>query len=123
MSSLHLVILAMHDSIYGDEISTIWQSRMERFRNDYFAGDRLAPAVTRVARIKSSLGEVARSMPETSLGFALAHPAVSTVIAGTRNSQQAAANAAVSDMPSLDERTLKALHAHHWRRAFWSGGK
>jgi hypothetical protein len=48
---------------------------------------------------------------------------VSTVIAGTRNSQQAAANAAVSDMPPLDERTLQALHSHDWRRAFWYGGK
>ena len=93
------------------------------FRNDYFAGDRLARAVTRVDRIKSSLGEGARSMPETALGFALAHPAVSTVIAGTRNSEQAAANAAVSDMPPLDVKTLKALQSHNWRRAFWYGGK
>jgi aryl-alcohol dehydrogenase-like predicted oxidoreductase len=62
-------------------------------------------------------------MPETALGFALAHPAVSTVIAGTRNSEQAAANAAVSDMPPLDVKTLKALQSHNWRRAFWYGGK
>ena len=93
------------------------------FRNDYFAGDRLARAVTRVDRIKSSLGEGARSMPETALGFALAHSAVSTVIAGTRNSEEAAANAAVSDMTPLDEKTLKALQPHNWRRAFWYGGK
>jgi len=79
--------------------------------------------VARVDRIKSSLGEGARNMPETALGFALAHPAVSTVIAGTRNSEQAAANAAVSDLPALDEATLKTLHPHNWRRAFWYGGK
>jgi len=27
------------------------------------------------------------------------------------------------DMPPLKERTLKALHAHYWRRAFWYGSK
>jgi aryl-alcohol dehydrogenase-like predicted oxidoreductase len=93
------------------------------FRNDYFAGDRLARAVKRVESIQSSTGLAATDMPAAALGFALGHSAVGTVIAGTRNAEQAAANAAVSDQPAMDQAMLQKLHPHNWRRAFWYGGK
>lgn len=57
------------------------------------------------------------------LHFALAHPAVSTVIPGIRNTGQAMANASVSDLPPLPEPVLQRLREHAWLRGFWYAGK
>jgi len=62
-------------------------------------------------------------MAQVALKFALAHPAVSTVIPGIRNVQQAELNCAVSDLPDLDTDLMIRLRRHNWRRAFWYSGK
>ncbi|MBZ0296694.1 MAG: aldo/keto reductase [Anaerolineae bacterium] len=93
------------------------------FRNNYFAGDRLARAVERVEKLKSEFADTGLSMPQLALKFALSHPAVSTVIPGIRNVYQAEANTAVSDLPALTSETLEKLQEHNWLRAFWYGGK
>lgn len=93
------------------------------FRTNYFAGDRLQRAVERVEAIKTVIADTGLTMPQVALLFALAHPTVSTIIPGIRNIQQADANAAVSDMPPLDEALLHELREHYWLRAFWYGGK
>ena len=95
----------------------------EDFRNNYFAGDRLKRAVERAERIKTELKESDMTLPQVALKFALAHPAVSTVIAGIRNVEQTAANVAVSDLDDLSGEMLLRLHKHAWLRAFWYGGK
>ncbi len=93
------------------------------FRRGYFEGDRLARAVRRAEAIRADLEGTGLSMAQTALKFALAHPAVSTVIPGMRNAAQAEANCAVSDLPDLSPELLVRLRRHNWRRAFWYGGK
>ena len=63
------------------------------------------------------------TLPQAALKFALAHPAVSTVIPGIRNTGQAIANTAVSDLPPLPDQVLHRLHEHAWLRGFWYSGK
>jgi len=93
------------------------------FRNNYFAGDRLERAVRRVQKIKEEIADSGMTLPEAALKFALAHPAVSTVIPGIRNVRQAEANTAVSDMPPLSEPLMLRLREHAWMRGFWYSGK
>jgi aryl-alcohol dehydrogenase-like predicted oxidoreductase len=93
------------------------------FRRNYFAGDRLARAVARVDKIKADLEGTGLTMPQAALGFALAHPAVSTVIPGIRSVAQAEANAAAADLEPLPADLLNRLRKHAWMRGFWYGGK
>ncbi|TVR49647.1 MAG: aldo/keto reductase [Puniceicoccaceae bacterium] len=93
------------------------------FRRGYFAGDRLARTVGRVAKIQSEIAKFGRPLPEVAIRFALDHPAVSTVIPGIRTVAQAEANTAVSATPPLGEELHQVLRKHGWRRAFWYGGK
>jgi aryl-alcohol dehydrogenase-like predicted oxidoreductase len=93
------------------------------FRQNYFAGDRLARAVKRVGKIEADCAGSGLTMPELALKFVLAHPAVSTIIAGIRNPSQAEANIAASDLPPLSPELIAKLHEHAWLRGFWYGGK
>ncbi|MFO7632008.1 MAG: aldo/keto reductase [Caldilinea sp.] len=93
------------------------------FRNNYFAGDRLARAVARVDKIKADIAEYGVSMPQVALQFALAHLAVSTVIPGIRNIYQAEANSAVADAAPLPDALMEKLRGHAWLRSFWYAGK
>ena len=63
------------------------------------------------------------SLPQAAVQFALAHPAVSTVIPGIRSVAQAEANCAASELPPLGEELLLRLRRHAWLRAFWYAGK
>jgi aryl-alcohol dehydrogenase-like predicted oxidoreductase len=93
------------------------------FRSNYFSGDRLARSVKRTERIREEFAGSGYSMPELALKFAMSHNAVSTVIPGIRNRDQALQNTAVSDLPELDGNTLLRLREHAWNRGFWYGGK
>ncbi|MBD3287594.1 aldo/keto reductase, partial [candidate division KSB1 bacterium] len=93
------------------------------FRQNYFAGDRIERAVNRVKKIERDISDTGLSLPQVALKFAMSHDAVSTVIPGIRNVQQAEANIAVSDLPELSDDLIHRLHKHHWRRAFWYAGK
>lgn len=91
------------------------------FRRNYFAGDRLARAVARVDKIKQELEGTGLTPAQAALGFALAHPAVSTVIPGVRSVAQAEMN--MGEIPQLSEDLLQRLRQHAWMRGFWYGGK
>ena len=93
------------------------------FRSNYFAGDRLERGVRRTEAIRIDFKDSGYSMPELALKFALTHEAVSTVIPGIRNQQQAIINTAVSDLPELQEDMIIRLREHSWNRGFWYGGK
>lgn len=95
----------------------------EDFRTRYFAGDRLERAVVRVKDIEKDIAGSGFSMAETALKFSLSHPAVSTVIAGIRNEDQAERNVLVSGMHNLPEDILERLKKHYWLKAFWYSGK
>ena len=93
------------------------------FRSKYFEGDRLPRAVNRVEQIKTKLEGSDYSMPQAALKFVLNHPAVSTVITGIRNEDQAAQNMEVSDIEDIPEALLTELQEHTWLRSFWYSGK
>jgi aryl-alcohol dehydrogenase-like predicted oxidoreductase len=97
------------------------------FRSRYFQGDRLDRAVDRVEQIRADLAEAGLaqeySLAEVALKFALAHPAVSTVIPGIRSPQQAQWNTAASDKPDLPDDLLVRLRRHRWLRGVWYSGK
>jgi aryl-alcohol dehydrogenase-like predicted oxidoreductase len=83
----------------------------------------LARAVRRVQQIETDIAGSGLTLPQAALLFALAHPAVSTIIAGVRNVQQAEANVAASSLPPLSEALLIKMRAHAWLRGFWYSGK
>jgi len=93
------------------------------FRRNYFAGDRLERAVARVEKIKADIKDSDFTLPQAAVKFALAHPAVSTVITGIRNVNQAEMNTAVSDLPDLPEEVMLKLRTHNWRKGVWYPGK
>jgi len=100
---------------------------VDDFRHNYFAGDRMARTAKHVAAIRDDaerFGLLDRySMADIALKFALAPHAVSTVIAGIRNVDQAKKNSQASDLPDLPEPFLHELRRHHWLRGVWYSGK
>lgn len=92
------------------------------FRQNYFAGNRLQRAVDRVEEIREEFGDMGYSMAELALKFALSPNAVSTVIPGIRNKEQAEKNVRVSGLPDLKVDKLLQLREHAWNRGFWYGG-
>jgi len=93
------------------------------FRSKYFEGDRLPRAIARVNAIKKEIKDSGFTMPQAALKFVLAHPAVSTIITGIRNEDQAAMNIEVSDMSEMSEEIIQKLYNHTWARGFWYNGK
>jgi aryl-alcohol dehydrogenase-like predicted oxidoreductase len=101
------------------------QTRWEAgdFRNNYFAGDRLERTIGRVEKVRQEVGKAEPDLATAALKFALKPTAVSTVIPGIRNVRQAELNCAVSDQRAMSDELERRLRKHHWRRAFWYGGK
>jgi aryl-alcohol dehydrogenase-like predicted oxidoreductase len=93
------------------------------FRNNYFAGDRLARTVKRMEKIKGTIGSAEPDMATAALKFALKPTAVSTVIPGMRNVSQAELNCGVSDQPPMSGELEIKLREHAWRRGIWYPGK
>jgi aryl-alcohol dehydrogenase-like predicted oxidoreductase len=117
-----IVRVALDESALGGKLTPQTKWAPDDFRNNYFAGDRLTRTIARVDKIRQTLGGNA-DLPTTAIQFALKPAAVSTVIPGIRNPDQAKRNCAVSDLPPLSDEIEKKLRPHHWRRAFWYGGK
>ena len=103
------------------DVIDLWQIHSLKSPED--ADDRLARGVRRTNQIKEELKESGYTMPQLALKFAMSHEAVSTVIPGIRNQNQALQNTAVSDLPELPEDLLLKLREHTWNRGFWYGGK
>ena len=93
------------------------------FRSGYFAGDRLPRTVARVKKIESDLEGSGYTISQAAIKFALAHPAMSTIIPGMRNVAQVDANVAVAELPDLPEQLLATLRRHIWLRGNWHAGK
>jgi aryl-alcohol dehydrogenase-like predicted oxidoreductase len=85
------------------------------WRNTYFGPENLGPTVQR-AEALAELVPAGMSLPELSLRFILAHPAVSTVIPGMRTVAHVQANLAASDGVPLPAELLAALREHRWDR-------
>ncbi len=92
-------------------------------RGHYFRGNNLKAVVKRVKEIekfKDSMGHSKWSMAEYALRFCLSHSAVSTVIPGIRNVNQAELNCAVGDGNWLDKNEIEELKKFYWRKDFWN---
>jgi len=85
------------------------------FRAQYFAGV-LKETVQKVEAMRPILEGSAKSMARAALRFCLSHPAVSTVIPGLRNAQQAEENSAASDDGPLPADVIAELRAFRWVR-------
>ncbi|MFC2085812.1 aldo/keto reductase [Bacteroidota bacterium] len=91
-------------------------------RQKYFRGRNLPAVIERVRRIEQFKNErhPEMSMAEYALRFCLSHTAVSTVIPGIRNPQQAEWNAAAADGIPLGNDELEALAQFAWKKDFWN---
>lgn len=92
-------------------------------RGHYFRGNNLKAVVKKVKEIenfKDSMGHSKWSMAEYALRFCLSHSAVSTVIPGIRNVNQAELNCAVGDGKWLDKNEIEELKKFYWRKDFWN---
>lgn len=122
-----IVRVAMDEGALTGKYSADHRFPESDFRYRYFAGDRLARTVKRVESIRQDVLryglEGQYSMADIALKFALAPPAVSTVIAGIRNVEQAKQNTRVSELPDLPPALLHDLRRHNWLRGVWYGGK
>ncbi len=85
------------------------------WRNTYFTPKNLAATLARVEALRSVVPE-GMTLPEMSLRFVLANPAVSVVIPGMRKPERVLANAAVSDEGELPPDVVSRLRAHRWDR-------
>lgn len=90
------------------------------WRQGYFAGGRLKETCDRVERLKSLLGQEAKSISELALKFCLSHPAVTTVIPGMRRIEHVRTNCAASDGKLLSPSLLQQLKGHAWERNFYA---
>jgi aryl-alcohol dehydrogenase-like predicted oxidoreductase len=85
------------------------------WRSGYFGPENLAKTLKRVDKIKEIVPP-GMSLPEMSLRFILAHPAVSTIIVGMRKPDHVRQNVAVSDAGPLDASLLSELKKYRWDR-------
>jgi len=92
----------------------------KEFRSFYFRGDRKKQVVEHVSALESDLAGKDGSLADTALRFAIAHPAVSTVIPGMRTIRNVERNAAVSDFGPLDTATREILKRHAWDKNYYS---
>lgn len=118
-----IVRVAFDEGVLTGKFTAATQFPADDFRSSYFAGDRMGRAVQRAEAIREDISSTGLTMAQAALKFVLAHPAVTTVIPGIRNTAQAEANCAASDLPDLPPDLLEKLRRHNWRRAFWYGGK
>ena len=89
------------------------------FRATFFGGDRPAQVEQHVQTLTQDLGVEVDEVPDLALRYVLAHPAVSTVIAGMRTVRNVERNAATSDRGDLPEEQLAALKRHRWERNWY----
>jgi len=118
-----MVRLALDEGSLGGKWTKETVFANDDFRRGMFGGDRLSRTVDRVERIRADLDGSGYTLPQAALKFALAHPAVSTIIPGMRNIAQAEANIKVSDLPDLPPPLLEKLRKHEWLRGNWHAGK
>ena len=118
-----IVRCALDESGLGGRLTSNTKFGEGDVRNGYFAGDRLARTVHRVQKIKETIGDAEPTVASAAIKFAMKPAAVSTVIVGTRNADQALINCGLSDQAPLTDDLEHKLRDHQWLRSFWYGGK
>jgi len=118
-----IVRVAFDESALTGKLKADTQFNEGDIRNEYFAGDRLLRTVKRVDAIRKTVRDREPNLATAALKFALKPSAVSTVIAGTRNADQARMNCKVGAEPAMSDELERELRSHQWRRSFWYAGK
>jgi aryl-alcohol dehydrogenase-like predicted oxidoreductase len=118
-----IVRVALDESALAGKLTPQTKFGTDDFRANFFAGDRLPRTIVRVEKVRAVVGDEEGDLPTVALKFALKPEAVSTVIPGIRNVDQAKRNCAVSDQPPLSDELEAALRPHNWRRGIWYSGK
>jgi len=119
-----IVRVALDESALGGKLTPQTKFAADDFRSNYFAGDRLPRTVARVEKVRQSIGGSNEGdLATVALRFALKPAAVSTVIPGIRNPDQAKRNCAVSDLAPLPDAFEHKIRPHNWRRGIWYSGK
>ncbi len=92
------------------------------WRSTYFGPENLLPTVRRADALKRIVPD-GMTLPELTLRFILANPAVSTVIPGMRQARHVEANLGASDGRALPAELMAELRRHRWDRTptAWSG--
>lgn len=114
-----IVRVAMDESSLTGKLTPQTKFSASDFRSRYFGGDRLERTVRRVEEVRKTVGADEPNLATAALKFALKPEAVSTVIPGIRNLQQADMNVAIGDQPPLSDALEGKLRAHIWRRGDW----
>ena len=91
----------------------------EDWRNDYFGGERKGQVIERAQTLDWLLGDDVESLAEAALRFCWSHPAVSSVIAGMRQSEHVKSNVLAADKGPLPQEILERLRKHAWPHNFW----
>ena len=89
------------------------------FRSQYFTKDRLKELAIRTEKLKSLLGDEAKTIPELDLRYILSFDEVSSVIPGMRKGNHVEANVSVSDGRQLSAKLMEQLKNHTWERNFY----
>jgi aryl-alcohol dehydrogenase-like predicted oxidoreductase len=118
-----IVRVAFDEGVLAGKYTKDSRFAEDDFRRRYFAGDRLERAVTRAEKVRREIEGSGLTLAQAALRFALAHPAVSTVIPGIRSVAQAEANCGALDAAAMPEELALRLRKHAWLRAFWYDGK
>jgi aryl-alcohol dehydrogenase-like predicted oxidoreductase len=91
------------------------------WRKGYFNSKNLSETMDRIDRLRVDLPS-GMTLPDAALRYILAHPTVSTIIAGMRKDEHVRGNLALSDAGGLDAALVRLLRRHRWERkpAPWS---
>jgi aryl-alcohol dehydrogenase-like predicted oxidoreductase len=118
-----IVRMPFDEGVLTGKYSPDHQFPKDDFRTRYFAGDRLTRAVERTKKIEADIKDSEYNLPQVAIKFSAQHPAVSTVIGGIRNADQARKNAEVAELPNLSSELIRSLRKHAWLKSFWYAGK
>lgn len=121
---LYLSRVLVRRGVRGAESASGSQVR-GRLRDGWRGGRGLLRAFAEFAAAVGGGGDggTGYTTPQAAIAFALAHPAVTTVIPGMRSIDQTEADCAVSDLPPMPHDLLVKLRKHRWNRAFWYAGQ
>ncbi|HSN11710.1 MAG TPA: aldo/keto reductase, partial [Propionibacteriaceae bacterium] len=114
-----IVRVALDEGGLTGRITADTQFEPGDFRGRYFGGGRAAELERHVNALTTELGIETDELPDLALRFVLAHPAVSTVIAGIRTVRNVERNAATSERGPLSKDQMDILRRARWERDWY----
>lgn len=115
-----IVRVPFDEGSLGGKLTPDFIFHKKDWRKNYFTKERLPEVCTRVQALEPLLKKYEiPSLSDLALRFCLAHPAVSTVIAGMRNLNHVRENVAASQQNELPQNLLEELRHHMWSRNFY----